>query len=789
MFCFNILAAISILSVLINGEAVPFPSGSPDYNTEANPQLPPVTFQNVNYTFPDCQNGPLKHNLVCNPAANYLDRAKALVSLFTLEELYNNTGNTSPGVPRLGVPAYQWWSEGLHGIASSPGVQYAQEGQFTHSTSFPQPILISAAFDDPLVQQIGTTISTEGRAFNNNGRAGLDYWTPNINPFRDQRWGRGQETPGEDPYRVSQYVYNLIDGLQGGIGPQDLKIAATCKHFFGYDIESWEGHSRLGYNAIINDQDLADYFLPPFQSCVRDAKVASTMCSYNAVNGVPSCANQPYLQNVLRDYYGLGEGVIVSDCDAIFNIWDPHLYADSPAGAAAAALKAGVDVNCGNTYQLYLGEAYSNGTITEQDLQTALIHQYGALIRLGYFDPAQHQPYRFLGWNDVSTPYAESLAYQAAAEGITLLKNDGTLPFSNGIKKLALIGPWANATTQMQGNYAGVAPYLISPLEGAQQAGYQVTYTEGTLINTTSTNGFAAALANAKEADAIVYLGGIDGTIEAEAQDRDSLTWPGNQLDLIGQLSALNKPLVVLQFGGGQVDDSSLKNNSDVNAIVWGGYPGQSGGKAVFDILKGTVSPAGRLPTTQYPAAYASEVAMTEMSVRPSSNNPGRTYQWYTGTPVYEFGYGLHYTNFTAQLLSPKNQVFNIATLIQAGKFQSQYADKATVTVFSIEVENVGKVTSDYSTLLFSNNNNGPGPYKNKELVSYQRLHSIFPGAKQVAQLPVTLGSLSSVDSNGNRYIYPGTYNFTVDTDSKTTFQITLNGSPTLIEEFPVNAN
>ncbi|KAK6464314.1 glycoside hydrolase superfamily [Scheffersomyces coipomensis] len=783
---FDLLTAISIIIALVNAEAFP---ASPDYTTDANPQLPAITFQPVNYTFPDCQNGPLKNNLVCNPAANYLDRAKALISEFTVEELYNNTGNTSPGVPRLGIPAYQWWTEGLHGIASSPGLQYAANGEFIYSTSFPQPILMSAGFDDPLIYQVASTISTEGRAFNNHGRSGLDYWTPNINPFRDQRWGRGQETPGEDPYRIAQYVYNLINGLQGGIGQQSLKVAATCKHFFGYDIESWEGHSRLGYDAIIPDQDIADFYLVPFQSCVRDANVASTMCSYNAVNGVPSCANQPFLQNVIRDYYGLGEGVIVSDCDAIYNIWNPHYYADTPAGAAAAALKAGVDVNCGNTYQLYLGEAYSNGTVTEQELQTALTHQYATLIRLGYFDPAQTQPYRYLGWNDVSTPYAETLAYQAAVEGITLLKNDGTLPFAKSVKKLALIGPWANATTQMQGNYAGVAPYLISPVQGAQQAGYEVTYTIGTQINTTSTDGYAAALANAKDADAIVYIGGIDETIEAEAMDRETIVWPGNQLDLISQLSALGKPLVVLQMGGGQVDDTALKTNNNVNSLLWGGYPGQSGGKAIFDILRGNVAPAGRLPSTQYPADYVNQVPMTDMTLRPSATNPGRTYMWYTGTPVYEFGYGLHYTNFTAQLLSPNKQQFNIGTLIQASKFHYQFADQAVVTEFAVEVANTGKVTSDYSTLLFVQSQNGPGPYKNKSLVSYSRLHNLFPGARQTAVLPVTLGSLSTVDTQGNRYIYPGTYNFTVDVDVKTTFQIELTGQATLIEEFPVNAN
>lgn len=761
------------------------PPAFPDYNHESNPQLPPVTFDKVQYTFPDCKNGPLKHNLVCNEHAKPMDRAKALVEKFTVDQLIKATGNTSPAVENLGLPAYQWWSEALHGLARANFT--AVNGEFGSVTSFPMPILMGGAFNDELIKQVGDVVSTEARAFNNAGRTGLDFWTPNINPFRDSRWGRGQEVASEDPTQVGRYAYNLVQGLQGGLADDfnedRLKVAATCKHFVGYDLESWEGHSRLGYNAEIADQDLADYYLPSFQACVRDGKAASVMCSYNAVNGVPTCASEFYMKDILRDAYDWQDGLIVSDCDAIYNIWNPHLYAEDMKGAVTDAIKAGVDLNCGDTYQNHLGEALGNKTITETNLKNAITRQYATLIRLGYFDDPSKQPYRHLGWKDVNTPKSQQLAYQAAVEGIALLKNDGTLPFNNHkVKKVAVIGPWANATTQMQGNYAGTAPYLISPLEAAK-ADYQVEYALGTAINSTSTDGFKDAIKAAKHADAIVYLGGIDNSIEDEAKDRESLAWPGNQLDLIDELSGLKKPLVVLQFGGGQVDDTKLKNNKHVNSIVYAGYPGQSGGKAIWDVLSGKYAPAGRLTTTQYPASYADQVPATDMSLRPRKGFPGRTFMWYNQEPVYEFGHGLHYTTFKASPIGHSKVSGNIQHII--GSAHHDYVDKAVVAEFSADIKNTGKVTSDYAALLYGKTTAGPGPHPNKVLVDYTKLHQIQPKRSEHAKFTVTLDSLAQTDSKGNKWVYPGTYTFFVDNDAKAEFTLQLSGKATIIQKFP----
>ncbi|KAE9395495.1 beta-xylosidase [Gymnopus androsaceus JB14] len=764
--------------------------------------LLPLLTSSVLAAFPDCANGPLATNLVCNTSANYIDRAKALVAEFTLAEMISNMGYQTPSISRLGLPAYMWWSEALHGVANSPGVNFAPPGNnFSFATSFPASILMGAAFDDQLVNNVAAIISTEARAFNNFGDAGLSFFTPNINPFKDPRWGRGQETPGEDPFHIGRYAYSLVTGLQGGLGTeltgagqQYLKIVADCKHYAAYDMENWEGNSRVAFNAIVSTQDLAEYYSPSFQSCVRDAKVASIMCSYNAVNGIPSCASVYLMQNITRDYFGLGEDQwITSDCDAVENIFDPHNYTNSLANASALALHAGTDIDCGSTYSDNLALALNENLIVEADIVQAMVRRYGSLVRLGYFDSPDIQPYRQLNWDNVNTPTAQQLAYTAALEGITLLKNDGTLPLSLSITSVALIGPWGNATTQMQSNYNGVAPFLISPLEAFQTAGFNVTFESGTAIDTTDTSGFSAALAAAKSADLVVYIGGIDDTIEAEGMDRLNITWPGNQLQLIQELACVKKPFVVIQMGGGQLDDSDIKANPSINSLVWAGYPGQSGGAAIVDILTGKQSPAGRLPITQYPGDYINEIPMTNMALRPSSTSPGRTYKWFTGEPVFPFGFGLHYTNFSLEWETPPKASYDIQDLVSAADSSgAAHTDLALLdTAFGLTIVNTGSVTSDYTALLFSNTTAGPTPAPLKQLVGYTRVKGIAAGGSATAQLNVTLGSVARVDENGNSVLFPGSYDLWVDTDidgqgvASTLTSFELTGTQQTINEWP----
>jgi beta-D-xylosidase 4 len=364
-----------------------------NYSQEAQPDLTAQTVQLISLSFPDYINGPLATNLVCNSTADYKERAQALISSLTLEELISLSGNTAYGVPRLGLPAYQVWNEALHGLDRA---NMSDSCDFSWATSFPMPISSMASLNRTLINQIGSIISTQARAFNNKGRYGLDSYAPNINGFRSPIWGRGQETPGEDAaFLTAAYAYEYITGLQGGVNPEHLKIVATPKHFAGYDIENWDLQSRLGNDLSISQQDLAGYYMPQFLAAIRDAKAQSLMCSYNAVNGVPSCANSFFLQTILREKWGFDEyaGYVSTDCDAAYNVFNPHEYAANVSAAAAAAIRAGADIDCGTSYQYYLNVSVAEGSISRDDIETAVTRLYSQLVRLGYFDGnGQHIP-------------------------------------------------------------------------------------------------------------------------------------------------------------------------------------------------------------------------------------------------------------------------------------------------------------------------------------------------------------------------------------------------------------
>ena len=380
-------------------------------------------------------------------------------------------------------------------------------------------------------------------------------------------------------------------------------------------------------------------------------------------------------------------------------------------------------------------------------------------------------------------------------EGITLLKNDGTLPLEITSKMtIALVGDWANATTQMQGNYAGVAPYLHGPYFAANATGATVLMTNNPGgQGDPTTDHWLPAFANAEKADVIIYVGGIDNSVEAEGMDRNNIDWTGAQLDMIGQMAMYGKPFLVLQMGGGQIDSSPIANNPNVSALLWGGYPGQDGGSALFDIIQGISAPAGRLPTTQYPSNYISQIPATDMSLRPNatSGSPGRTYQWYEGTPVYEFGYGLHYTNFTASIGASapgsyggsKSASYEISALV--GNCSEQYMDRCAFQTFSVDVKNTGSVCSDYVTLGFLTGAHGPQPYPIKRLAAYTRLHDINAGSTQTAKLTLDLGRLARVDDLGNTVLYPGDYALMIDVEPKAMFNFTLTGESVILDNWP----
>ena len=500
-----------------------------------------------------------------------------------------------------------------------------------------------------------------------------------------------------------------------------------------------------------------------------------------------------------------------------------HNFSATPAKAAAAAYIAGTDTVCeAHGYPPYtdVTGAYNQSLLSEQTIDIALKRLYHGLVKAGYFDPAAQDPYRSLSWSNVNTKESQALAAQSAVDGIVLLKNEkNALPIDLQNKSVALIGHWANATWQMLGQYSGIPPYYHSPLYAAQQRNLSYTYATGPVGQAASANDSwtRGALEAASKADVILYFGGNDVSIAEEGQDRESIAWPGAQLALLQKLSGLGKRLVVVQLGD-LSDDTPLLNDKNVSAVLWAGYPGQSGGTAVFDILTGKSAPAGRLPITQYPASYAEAVPLTDMALRPGTGKNGslgRTYRWFD-KPVLPFGHGLHYTEFEASFgggnashngnstgasagaggKSLDGATFAIADLLKS--CDEKYKDKCALTSgaqgngtssaggISIAVRNKGSTTSDFVALAFLAGEYGPAPHPRKTLASYARLRGVAGGKEVRAELPaLKLGSLARVDESGNTVLYPGKYRLLLDEPTQSEVQFTLTGEEAVLDKFP----
>jgi beta-D-xylosidase 4 len=684
-------------------------------------------------------------------------------------------------VSRLGLPAYNWWGEALHGVAGAPGIDFS--GDFKTATSFPMPLLMSAAFDDDLINKVAMVIGTEARAFGNGGKAPFDFWTPNINPFKDPRWGRGSETPGEDAFRLKRYVNSLLSGLEG-TDPKERRIIATCKHYAANDLEDWKGTTRHNFDAKISQQDLAEYYLQPFQTCARDYKVGSIMCSYNSVNGVPACANSWLMNTVLREHWQWeqkNDPYITSDCEAVLDVWQNHKYAPSNAAGTALTFNAGMDTSCEYSGSSDIPGAFSSGMLNITIVDRALNRLYSGLIHSGYFDGAT-AVYSKLGAADVNTKAAQQLARQAASDGIVMLKNDKTLPLQlkNGTK-VAMIGFWANDTSKLRGGYSGPPPFLHSPVYAAQQLGLAIQTASGPVLetNTARDNWTTNALAAARGSDYILYFGGQDTSAAAEGKDRLSVAWPEAQITLINKLAGLGKPLVLVQMGD-MLDNTPLLANKGVNSILWASWPGQDGGPAVLDIISGAKAVAGRLPVTQYPTNYTN-LAMTDMNLRPGGSNPGRTYRWFS-SPVQPFGYGLHYTSFKVSLGTYIPSI-PIQSLLASCK--NKFPDTCALPSLPVEIENMGNRTSDFVALAFIKSTSGPKPYPLKTLAAYHRVRDIKAGATARASLDWTLANVARHDENGNTVLYPGTYEIVLDEPAQARLQFTLTGNQTVLDKWP----
>ncbi|XP_051127739.1 beta-D-xylosidase 1 [Andrographis paniculata] len=696
----------------------------------------------------------------CSPSVRMDARVRDLIGRLTLQEKIRLLVNNAAPVDRLGIRGYEWWSEALHGVSNTgPGVKFG--GAFPGATSFPQVITTAASFNASLWQAIGQVVSDEARAMYNGGVAGLTYWSPNVNIFRDPRWGRGQETPGEDPALAARYAASYVQGLQGGGAGDRLKVAACCKHYTAYDLDFWKGIDRYHFNAKVSRQDLEETYNVPFKACVMEGKVASVMCSYNQVNGKPTCADPALLRGTIRAQWRLN-GYIVSDCDSVDVLYNQQHYATTPEDAVADSIKAGLNLDCGPFLAVYTERAVQQRKLSEADVDQALAQLLTVQMRLGMFDGPK-QPYLNLGPRDVCTPAHKQLALEAARQGIVLLQNrNRALPFSTTRHRtVAVIGPNSDATDTMIGNYAGVPCGYDTPLQGISRYAKTVHAEGCTSISCEGSEQFDRAEVGARHADATVLVMGINQAVEREALDRASLLLPGRQQELVSRVARASKgPVVLILMSGGPIDVSFAKNDPKIAAILWAGYPGQAGGTAIADVLFGATNPGGKLPMTWYPQSYLAKVPMTDMAMHadPSRGYPGRTYRFYKGPNVFPFGFGLSYTSFRHTLAHGPTKLSVPSTSLKAFNSTtrairvSHTSCDALMQEMHIDVENIGEMDGSHTVMAFVTS-----PSKeDKQLVAFEKVH-VMAGAKTRVRINIdACKHLSDVDKFGIRRIPMG---------------------------------
>ncbi|GKV44047.1 hypothetical protein SLEP1_g51276 [Rubroshorea leprosula] len=722
----------------------------------------------------------------CQTTLPISQRVRDLVSRLTLDEKISQLVNSAPPIPRLGIPAYQWWSEALHGVTNvGPGILF--NGTIRAATSFPQVILIAASFDSYQWYRIGQVIGREARAVYNAGQAnGMTFWAPNINIFRDPRWGRGQETPGEDPLVAGKYAVSYVRGVQGdtfqgGKLRGHLQASACCKHFTAYDLDNWKGINRFVFDARVTLQDLADTYQPPFQSCVQQGRASGIMCAYNRVNGVPNCADSNLLSKTARGEWRF-KGYITSDCNAVAIIQNNQGYAKSPEDAVVDVLKAGVDVECGSYLRKYTKSAVEQKKLPESEIDRALHHLFYVRMRLGLFNgnPIQ-QPFGNIGPDQVCSPEHQILALEVARNGIVLLKNDKKLlPLPKSTMSLAVIGPNADSPQTLLGNYAGPPCKSVTPLQALRSYIKNVVNHPGCDTVSCSSGSIDKAVDIAKGADHVVLIMGLDLTQEREELDRIDLVLPGMQQELINKVAkAAKKPVILVILSGGPVDISFAKNDPSIGSILWAGYPGQDGGVALAEIIFGDHNPGGRLPMTWYPQDFV-KIAMTDMRMRPesSSDYPGRTYRFYKGDTVFEFGYGLSYSKYTYEFKrKPLNTLYlnqsstmEIATTSDSVRYLlvsqlgQEACDKRKFSVI-VGVQNHGEMAGKHPVLLFVRQGNHGNGRPKKQLIGFQSV-ILSPGEMGEIEFEVSpCEHLSMANEYGLLVLEEGTHWLVVGDD------------------------
>src|ERR1035437_259141 len=679
-------------------------------------------------------------------------RADDLIRRMSLAEKVAQLKNAAPAISRLGLPAYDYWNEALHGVANN-----------NIATVFPEPVGAASSWNPGLFHQEGTIIGVEGRAKHNdyanthNGDskwwAGLTFWTPNINIFRDPRWGRGQETYGEDPYLTSEIGIEFVKGIQGD-DPNYMLAMACAKH---YAVHSGPERDRHRFDAKVSERDLYETYLPQFERVVREGKVAGVMSAYNAVNGVPASASSFLLDDLLRKQWGF-EGYVVSDCDAIRDVWgrQQHHYMNTPEEAASAAVKAGCNLCCGGDYNA-LVRAAQKGLVNERDIDGALYHTLWTRFRLGLFDLAEKVPYSKLTIKDNDTPEHRQVALEIARQSLVLLKNNGILPLDRSkLKRIAVIGPNGDSKSMLHGNYHGSASHPISILNGIRQlagTNIEVTFALGSPVTTNKTTAAwsgqdntttrplpelsAEALRNATNADLIIYVGGITPAQEGEGFDRDSIELPEVQTKLVRALHATGKPMVMVNCSGSAI--ALTWEDEHLPAIMQAWYPGEEGGRAVGEVLFGDVNPSGHLPVTFY-RATADMPSFTDYSMT------NRTYRYFSGKPLYAFGHGLSYTTFD----------------YKSGKLDSKKIAANGTAKVTFTVKNTGKCDGDDVAQVYFRHVGSSVPQPKLALCGFARVR-LKRGESSKVTVEVPTQRLRYWDTQKKQYVVePGDYEFLI---------------------------
>lgn len=668
----------------------------------------------------------------------FAERAADLIHRMTLEEKIGQVQHNAPAIERLGIPPYNWWNECLHGV-----------GRAGTATVFPQAIGLAAMWNAPFLHELAAAIGDEARAKHHQALReqrhqqyyGLTFWTPTINIFRDPRWGRGQETYGEDPYLTARLGVAFITGLQGD-DPRYLKVAACAKH---YAVHSGPEDLRHEFNAEASPKDLRETYLPAFEAAVREAHVEAVMAAYNRTNGEACCASPTLLQAILREEWGFG-GHVVSDCAGIEDLYKTHRIVETPEEAAAAALNAGCDLNCGSTYR-YLRGALAQGLVSEAALDQSLRRLLMARLRLGMFDPPEQVAYAQIPYEVNDCAAHRALALQAARESLVLLKNaDNILPLNKEtLGTLAVIGPNAHDPEVLLGNYNGIPSVSVTPLEGIRRAvnpATRVLYARGCLVAGEDTGGYGEALDAAQQADVVIFVGGLSQWLEGEEgehasvppgerkqSDRPDLDLPEVQENLLKALHATGKPLILVLMNGGALAINWAA--AHLPAILEAWYPGEEGGTAIADALFGAYNPAGRLPVTFY-RTHQDLPPFTDYSMA------GRTYRYFEGEALYPFGYGLSYTTFAYD-----NLTLSAATL----------SPDETVTI-QVDVRNTGARDGDEVAQLYTR---WPlvAAAPRCQLNGFARTHIPAGETRRVA-FELTPQQLSVAQADGQRILLPG---------------------------------